>query len=293
MLSYRVAATLATVCLSLSGARAADSLPVMTLKAAGANVSTLKEGGVGVTFQNFKLNDDGWQALESLPNLKQFTIFGSGKEFGDAQLARLSKIKTLESIFVNGYGGTEDGLASLAQLPNLRHFGADHSPFTGTGLVALKNSPNFASVRFGGCPFNDDGLKALGELTQLKEANISHVMFTSKGFPHLAKLVNLEKLTISPNCSPYYVGADFVHLNGLKKLHTLVVSEMALDYDDGLSHLKGLNLKSLKLQDCRVSDGDLARLKADLPNTMVERIYSLDEKFKGWDKQLEKRPKAK
>jgi hypothetical protein len=119
------------------------------------------------------------------------------------------------------------------------------------------------------------------------------VAFTSAGVPHFAKLVNLEKLTISPNFSPYYVGADFVHLSGLKNLQTLVVSEMALDYEDGLSHLKKLKLKRLELRDCRVSDRDLEKIKADLPETMIERIYSIDEKFKNWDRQLERRKKEK
>jgi hypothetical protein len=272
---------------------AADPPEFAVLKAAGGNVSMIKGGGTALSFRDCQLNDQSWKALESLRELKTFTIFGSGKEFGDEQLARLCKIKTIESIFMNGFGGTEAGLASLAKLPNLRHFGADHSPFTGTGLAALKESKNFTSLRLGGCPFNDEGMKALGELTQMKEANVSHVRFTSVGFPSFAKLVNLEKLTISPNYYPYFAGADFVHLSGLKNLKTLVVSEMALGYEDGLVHLKGLKLKRLELHDCRVSDGDLKKLKADLPDTMIERIYSIDEKFKGWDRELERRKKAK
>lgn len=279
-------------CLGALSAQAAESPEVATLKAAGANVYQIKKedgGGTGVTFGNFALDDQGWRALESLPNLKTFTVFGSGKAFGDEQMTRVCQIKTLESIFVNGYGGTERGLAALVNLPNLHHFGADHSPFTGTGLAALKNSPNFSSVRFGGCPFDDEGMKALGELTQLKEANISHVRITSAGFPNFGKLVNLEKLTISPNFDPYYVGADFVYLSGLKNLKALIVSEMALPYEDGLEHLKGLNLQRLELHDCRVSDADLQRLKSDLPNTTIERIYSIDEKYQHWDAEVKKR----
>jgi hypothetical protein len=270
---------------------AADAPEFAVLKAAGANVSNIKGGGTAVSFRDCKLADESWKALESLRDLKTFTIAGSGKEFGDEQLARLCEIKTIESIFMNAFGGTEAGLASLAKLPNLRHFGADHSPFTGAGLTALKNSKNFASIRLGGCPFNDDGMKALGELTQLKEANISHVRFTSTGFPNFARLVNVEKLTISPNFYPYYVGADFVHLSGLKNLKTLIVYEMPLSYEDGLAHLKGLKLRRLELHDCRVSDADLQKLKAALPDTQIERIYSIDEKFKGWDMELERRKK--
>jgi len=289
----RVLALLVVLLGSVAGpALAADPPEFAVLKAAGGNVSTIKGGGTGIVFRDCKLDDQSWKALESLRDLKTFTIFGSGKDFGDEQLARLCEIKTIESIFMNAFGGTEAGLASLAKLPHLRHFGADHSPFTGKGLAALKDSKSFSSLRLGGCPFDDDGMKALGTLTQLKEANISHVRFTSAGFPNFARLANLEKLTISANFYPYYVGADFVHLSGLKNLNTLIISEMALGYEDGLDHLKGLKLKRLELHDCRVSDGDLQRLRADLPDTTIERIYSIDEKFKGWDRELDRRKKS-
>src|SRR5262249_22806126 len=109
--------------------------PETVLKAAGATVYKLKEGGTGVVFTKFKLDEDGWKALESLPDLKKFTIRISAKEFGDAQLVRLGEIKTIETIFFNGYGGTEAGLKALAKLPNLRSFGADHTLYTGTYLA--------------------------------------------------------------------------------------------------------------------------------------------------------------
>jgi len=288
-------ALLAIFSLCTLGARAADSPEVVTLKAQGANVYTIQPvppgGGIGVSFQDFKLDDKGWRALASLTNLKTVSI-GNAKLLGNEELARLCEIKSIETLFVNGFGGTDEGLAALAKLPNLQHFGADHSPFTGQSLVALKNSPNFASLRFGGCPFDDDGLKALGELTQLKEANISHLRFTSAGFPNLGRLASLEKLVISPAFEPYYVGSDFACLSGLKNLKTIIVSEMALPYEDGLDHLKALNLQRLELHDCRVSDDDLAKVKSDHPNATIVRDYSFDEKYKRWDQMMEKRKKT-
>jgi hypothetical protein len=271
---------------------AADPPEVAVLKAAGANVHKLKTGGMGVSFSQCKLDDKGWQALESLPDLKSF-LCGSAKEFRDEQLARLCKIKTLESIIFNDFGGTDEGLKALAALPNLRHFGADHTPCTGSFLSALKDSKNLTSLRFGGCLFNDEGMKALGELAQVKEVDISHLRFTSEGFPSLARCTSLEKLTIAPQFHPYYVGADFVHLSRLPNFNTLVVSEMALTYDNGLDHLKGLKLKHVRLRDCRVSDADLQKLKAALPDAKIELVFSLDENFKRWDEALERRKKGK
>jgi hypothetical protein len=288
------AAIIFVVCCSLAStaAGAVDPQIVAAIKAAGGNVFAIKEGGTGVNFQDWKPSDEGQKALESIADLKTISI-GLAKTLDDAQFARLCDIKTLESISLNGYGGTEAALASLAKLPNLRRFGADHSPFTGTGLVALKNSPNFRSLRFGGCPFNDEGCKALGQLSQLKEADISHVMFTSAGFAHFAGLASLEKLVISPQFTPNYVGADFAALSQLKNLRTLIVSEMALPWEDGLDHLKGLSLERVELHDCRVSDADLAKLQAALPAATIVRDFSFDEKYKRWDMELERRKKAK
>ncbi len=270
-----LAAITLVVCASLAStaAGAVDPQVVAAIKTAGGNVFPLKEGGTGVHFQDWKPSDETLKTIGSIADLKTLSI-GLAKTLDDAQFARLCDIKTLESISLNAYGGSEAALVSLAKLPNLRHFGADHSPFTGTGLVALKNSPNFRSLRFGGCPFNDEGCKALGQLSQLKEANISHVMFTSAGFAHLAGLASLEKLVISPQFTPNYVGADFAALSQLKNLRTVIVSEMALPWEDGLDHLKGLDLERIELHDCRVADADLAKLQAALPAaTIVPRFF--------------------
>jgi hypothetical protein len=230
--------------------------------------------------------------LEALRDLKTVRI-GMAKEFGDSQMARLCEIKTIESIILNAYGGTDAGLTALAKLPNLHVFLADHSPFTGPSLVALKDSKNFRSLRFAGSRMTEEGMKALGELTQLKELDLSHMQFTSAGFANFGKLANLEKLVLAPNFYPYFVSADFVHLSELKNLNTLVIYEMPLTHADGLDHLKGLKMKLLSFRDCRISDSDLRKLEADHPEAKVERMFSIDENFKRWDAELERRKKAK
>jgi hypothetical protein len=283
---------LAMLVLGAGTTLAAGPQEFAALKAAGGNVYKDKDGSTGVSFQEFKLDDKGWKALESISDLKTVRI-GTGRDFGDAQLARLCEIKTIESIFLNAYGGTDSGMTALAKLPNLRHLGADHSPFTGQGLAALKDCKNFRSLRIAGGRMTEEGMKTLGELTQLREVDLGHMQFTSTGFANFAKLVDLEKLTLSPNFYPYFVGADFVHLSALKNLNTLVVGEMPMTYDDGLDHLKKLKLKLVKLQDCRLSDSDLSKFEADHAETKIERTFSIDENFKRWDMELEKRKKTK
>src|SRR5262249_53340909 len=102
---------------------------------------------------------------------------------------------------------------------------------------------------------------------------------------------NLESLSLDPNFSPSFTGNDFVHLEPLSNLRELSLSNMVLPYDDGLSHLKGLKLKTLTLFDCWIAAPDLEKLQADLPKTKIIRKFSLDENAKNWHMYAAKRKK--
>ncbi|HWE04819.1 MAG TPA: hypothetical protein VG326_20605 [Tepidisphaeraceae bacterium] len=262
------------------------------LTAAGARVGKIKEGGMRVDIPGPKLTEDVWKVLESLPDLKAFS--SSGKEFDDAALARLAKIATIETLFFNGPAITDKGLAALANFPNLHKFGIDHGQITGSGLSALAASKNLKAISFGGCLFNDQGMNALGAMTQLHEVSIRHDRNTSTGFADFGKLTELEKLQINPNFSPYYVGADFVHLSALSKLQELAIAQMIIPYDDGLSHLKSLRqLKKLKLELCGISPEDLAKIKSDLPDTVIDFTPAPADAVKKWNDALARRKAAK
>lgn len=280
-------------CLCGLPVRGADSKAPADPKAPVVRQGKLKEGGTYMDVPGAKLTDEVWKQIESTADLKSFS--GSGKEFDDAALARLSKITTIETLFFNGPGITDNGLPTLAHFHKLHKYGTDHGQYlTGSGLSALVGARNIQVISFGGCMFNDQGMEALGLITQLREVYLNHDRLTSAGFPNFAKLTELQKLRFNPAFSPYYTGADLVALAGLKNLQELTIGQMIIPYDDGLAHLKTLRqLKKLKLDNCGVTETDLVKLKADLPETTVEFTAAPPEAVKKWNDAVAKKLAAK
>jgi hypothetical protein len=256
--------------------RAADPPEVLELRKAGLNVGGVRTGGFSVGVRSATdLTEAVWKNLEAI-DLRFFFLGGDGSQFGDKELARLCKIKSVERIFVNGPTITDDGLAALAEAPNLSRFGAHHAEtagvFRGTGFAALKDAKNFQELEFGGCLINDKGLEGLAQLTQL--------------------MTKLEHLGLGAAFSPDFTGADLRHLAGLKNLNELIVEKMGLPYDDGLSHLAALkHLKKLTLRECGITEEDLARLKKELPDTQIEFKPASEENIKRWTQALERKRK--
>ena len=175
------------------------------------------------------------------------------------QLARVCDIKSIEVFALGAWTSvTEPGLAAIPQLPNLRsvEFRSVRLPLTGT-LTALANCTKLSTVSFTAAApgLSEEGMNALGKLVQIKE------------------------LAVDAAWVPTCTAGDFRHLSGLKNLHELTLENMVLPYDDGLAHLKGLNLKKLKLTECYVPDSDY---QAALPGTKIERIGFYDDEVKRW-----------
>ncbi len=281
----------------LAGSAAGAEAPgaAESLKSAGANVSAIKEGGWAVDMGKAPVNEQTLKLVESIADLKRFS--GGGEAFGDAELARLCKIPSLERIFLNGPSVSDQGLAALATGAKLHHFGVHHSiKITGSGLTALKDDKNLTSLEFGGCiAFGDKGVEALAELTQLRELRVGHCRNTRATFPAIAKLSNLEVLGITPNFDPHaYMAADFSALSGLNNLRELAINDMVLPYENGLEHLKAFKgLKELKIQWCSVKEDDLAKLKSEMPGLKVSVEHpAAEERVKQYEAAVEKMKKG-
>jgi hypothetical protein len=95
----------------------------------------------------------------------------------DEELACLSKLVHLRTLYLAGRGFTDRGLASLANLKEVEDvyvWRDDASPVLG-----------------------DEGLSYLSRLESLKKLFYSHASVTDAGFRHLAGMHNLEELSIS------------------------------------------------------------------------------------------------
>jgi hypothetical protein len=201
---------------------------VAALKSAGINVNPAKGGGWNVEARKTSdLTEDVWKQIETLPDVMRFS---AGEGFTDADLVRLAKIKSIQSIFFNGPLVTDAGLLALNDMPNLESFDVDHSTkLTGSTFPQLKDAPKLIALGFGGCIIDDKGAAALVQLTHLKQVKLGHVRITRKTLPLLAALPDLEKLEITPNWDPAaYTSANLAALAPAKNLHELEIHDMVL-----------------------------------------------------------------
>ena len=269
------------------------------LKAAGIKVSGSSSGGFYISIQgDFPITDELWNSVESLHNIKSFWIGHNG--VGLEGLTRISKIETVESFEVwgyngKGYGGANSGeIAVLARLPNLRSLRIIHSGIPsdqGAKLLAFKDHPKLTNLTLN-TYVSDEGMKAVGELTQLKEFAMRGSL-SSTGISYLANLPRLERLQLDAMFNPSWTAKDLKYLSGLKNLQDLTLKETVLTYEDGLEHLKGMNLKHLLLRKVIITDADFSKLQAALPGTKIERINFYDDEVKRWNDALPKKKVAK
>lgn len=197
---------------------------------------------------------------------------------GLSVLPLFKKLKKLNISNAKNFFGEE--LRYLSNLPNLEHLNVSNCPnFTGSGLKYVKNLKKLTNFSVFGCKkFNGDGLKYLSTapityffvsdspisdkgLEQLK--NWQHLkflyMFRTTGFEgsglsHL-KNSNIEFLYLS-RCD--IQDKNWQYLTGWKKLNQIAVSNCKSFKCTALEDC--LNLESIKIDNCGVSDSDFKTL---------------------------------
>ena len=264
------------------------------MQAAGYKVSNAKGGGRSVDFGTVKVIDDASIAhIAALADVRHLS--GTGEGVDDAVLAKFVKAAPeLENLFVNGSTISDEGLTVLAKLPKLKHLGIHHGQkeMKGKGLLALKENRNFTSIEFGGMQGIDDvTVGYLAELPHLRAINIYHTMNTRASLPLLVKKNPLlEKFSLNPHFDPQRFSAeDIAMLAPLKNLSELLLNDMVLPYENGLSHLTALKgLKKVSLEWSIYKDEDLAKLKAALPRVeIISTNRAKEEELAKWQERVE------
>ncbi|HEX8309914.1 MAG TPA: hypothetical protein VF614_01270 [Chthoniobacteraceae bacterium] len=291
LLSTTFSALVLATCLS-----AAQDIPPQAaqLEAAGFKVHKRNPSGYAVDFGKVKVLDDA--SIANIAALREVReLSGTGEGVDNAVLAKLVKAAPdLETFFVNGSTITDEGLTVLSKLPKLRHLGVHHGPkeMKGKGLLALKGNQNFKSVEFGGMQsIDDESVGYLAEMPHLRAINIYHTMNTRASLPLLVKKNPLlEKFSLNPHFDPKRFSAeDIAMLAPLKNLSELLLNDMVLPYENGLSHLTALKgLKKVSLEWSIYKDEDLAKLKAALPGVeIISTNRAKPEELAKWNERVE------
>ncbi len=223
---------------------------------------------------NTQVSDQGLASLTALPNLQKLDI---GKrdagqtQITDAGMAHLARIPSLTYLDLPNGGITDQGLARIATLKNLRHLwvgGYTNSPLNDAALKHLSQLTQLEYLLIGGTGFSDAGLDALINLNKLKTLNLIAPAITNAGLVKINSLTELEDLSLT--CKNASI-AGISGLNRLGKLKRLKITEVRQD-DTGLD-LSGLhNLEELtltlglsRIDNVRIydalSDEDLSTLK--------------------------------
>jgi len=190
------------------------------------------------------ITDAGLVHLKSMGSLKRLTL--DQTQVTDDGMALVKQLKSLESLSVPSHL-TDQGLAHLAELPNLKHLwagGSSNSPITDEGLVSLARVRSLEELMIGGTGITDEGLSHIAKLTRLKHLSLLYApLMTDQGVVHLTDLKSLTLLEL-PRSEITISG--LASLNALPELRMLMARSVRQDGTgldlSGLTKLEKLTL---------------------------------------------------
>lgn len=254
---------------------AADPAPEDATSIPGATPTVTKGVLTGLTFKDGKsLTEADFRKIRQLGQLKSLS-FGLGLD--ESALPFLAGLPALESFTTNGMSLTDAGAAAFASFPALRNLTFFHpgKAFQGSGLAALATLPNFESLSVGGSSaFADPGLVAVAGLPHLKALRVWHTGGTLEGVKALRALKELKSLLLGQSLAmkpPALLDDQTVAvLAEFSPLESLTLQEARLGLP-ALARLKQLpNLKRLTLDNIDIPESDIALLKQELPNVVIQ-----------------------
>jgi Leucine-rich repeat (LRR) protein len=166
--------------------------------------------------------------------------------------------RTLYYVTLNSryYGGNE-GLAYLADLPDLDGVYIENSTLTDAGMPMLGKLEQLDELSLA-CPsVTDAGLKSLTGLQKVRWLNLTGVKMGDEGLESVCGLKNLTKLTLT---GTQVSDKGLERLADLKELRQLWL-DFTLITDDGVEHLMKLDkLERLWVDSTKVSESGAKRL---------------------------------
>jgi hypothetical protein len=187
-----------------------------------------------------------------------------GVPFGDAALRQLDRLRCLNEVEIRECDVTDDGLAGLSALKDLRYLevsGTKDEPLrlTGKGFVHLRAARELVSVTVDFARLDDEGMMALGEHPTLHSLWLVENRITDAGIAHLRGCPRLERLYLRGNP---ITGTGF---RGLPQTLDDLFLESCPITDDGAAAIAGLRVRELAVSSDKLTDaGGVALAKTAL-----------------------------
>ncbi len=254
--------------------RADEAQTIQALKDQGATITATKGTPTGLNIADCsKLTEADYKAIGSLTSLKNL---GLGLGLTDQALPSLAGLSQLQVFSTNGLKFNDPSVKAFTPFKNLRSLAFFHpgAQFTGSGLSQLGELSHLERLTVAGSfAFGDEGMAAVGGLKTLKEFRVWHAGNTNQGVRKLRALPALESLNLGQRLTHKGDACPndetVVLLVEMKSLKSLELQEARLSYDS-LARLKQLaGLKKLTLNGIDIADSDVERLKADMPDVRI------------------------
>ena len=213
-----------------------------------------------LVLRHARLSTTGWSQLARLAAMEHLDLRDC--ELDNQQLASLvAGLPRLRSLRLGGQGGhsaiDDDGLAVLAQLPQLKLLGLDYLPIRGDGLEQLPHCPRLEELYLAGTRLDDAALQPIGNCSSLRKLRLAATEIGAAGLQWLTDLP-LNELDLSQCPRVDQLALEQVgQIASLQRLNLFRTSTT----DRGLVHLADLpELTWLNLDATSISDAGLEHL---------------------------------
>src|SRR6202162_2384487 len=154
----------------------------------------------------------------------------------------------------------------LSVFSELRDLDLSDNPFTDEGMASLAGLRNLKHLILRNTLVTDDGLKYLQDLSALEELDLSGTRITGRGLEHLSNLKSIRRLNLLGAQVP---DESMDVLAGMKSLEVLNLYR-TLVTNSGLASLHSLkNLTDVDVRYSRVTANGVEALRAALPEVKV------------------------
>lgn len=261
----------------------APALPPVpeALKPFKAAISNRTDVGLTLSLQSdVPLTDEQWSAVESL-HIRSFML--SNNVSDDAAMARLVKLDPVALQFSHS-PMTDSGAAEFAQMKSLKVLRMSHTDrLTPKSASALADHPSLEVFANDG-KFGIGGMAQIATAKHLRDILLQHGVSSDANISLLAHHPTLEIVKLWPKGTAALTDAALPALATIPNLKELTLELSVFTYAGGLNRLKDIpKLTKLTLNDDAVSEEDLAKLKADLPNVKITFTPMKPEYRAQWD----------
>jgi hypothetical protein len=199
-----------------------------------------------------------------LASVKEITLVaGKPDQVNDDLMARVGRLRGLESIMINGCPGVTDaGMIHIRGLSNLTMLEVNFAGITSASMPYVTDLRRLKKLDFQTISVSDADLAHVADLTALEWLQLTGkgTTITDEGLACLQGLVRMKMLSIQ---SPAIGSAGLAHLHDMAGLESLLLPQSRLTDLGPVRHLtglKGLNLRGAPIDDVGLgTDRELRR----------------------------------